>query len=372
MKNTIKNTMKQTMWICTLMLGLLPGQWVQAADIAFTETQQNTLGIRVAALGRNTPVSSHRLPAEIMIPIGQERMVSAPQSGLVDTLYVAAGEDVKAGQPLAHISSPELIALQRDYLQALTQYRLAQNNLKRDQELYQDGIIAKRRFQTTQSGQEELSALLNQRKQALQLAGMGAGGIAQLEKSGRMTSGITLTAPAAGQVLEQLAAVGQRVDLSAPIYRIGRLHPLWLEISAPLEVLPYVSVGMPVSVPKYGASGKLIHIVRSVNKNDQTVHLRATITTGTEKLAPGQFVEAEIGGLGTSTHFSVPRPAIARHDGKTYVFVKTAQGFRAMPVEVVSEQFEEVVINGDFTGKEQVAVSGQAAIKGRWLGLGAE
>jgi len=57
-----------------------------------------------------------------------------------------------------------------------------------------------------------------------------------------------------------------------------------------------------VQVPKLQASGKLIAVIRSVNKSDQTLHLRAEITQGAEKLSPGQFVEAEISlGVNRST-----------------------------------------------------------------------
>jgi multidrug efflux pump subunit AcrA (membrane-fusion protein) len=201
---------------------------------------------------------------------------------------------------------------------------------------------------------------------------MSDGAINKMSPTSGMNSGITLTAPIDGQVLEQMVTTGQRVDMAMPLYKIAKLNPLWLEIHAPLEGLPFVKIGMPVQVPKLQANGKLIAVIRSVNKADQTMHLRAEITQGTEKLSPGQIVEAEISLGAQKQHFSVPKSALARQGTEALVFVQTKTGFRPLKVKVVFEQGDEAVVDASFKGNERIAVSGIAAIKGTWLGLGGE
>jgi multidrug efflux pump subunit AcrA (membrane-fusion protein) len=127
-----------------------------------------------------------------------------------------------------------------------------------------------------------------------------------------------------------------------------------------------------VEVPKLQASGRLIAVIRYVNKSDQTLHLRAEITHGAEKLSPGQFVEALIQLGGEGQYFSMPKSALARQGSDTVVFVQRSGGFYAMPVKVISEQGEAVVVDGKLSGKEKIAVTGIHAIKGAWLGLGGE
>lgn len=343
-----------------------------AADVLMSAQQQLNLGVSVAPILKHNQFGSRSYPAEIIVPIGQERVISAPQAGLIDQLFVAAGQSVKKGQALAHLTSPELLSLQRDYLQAMTKKRLADKALARDAELLKEGVVAERRYFETQANHEEATAMLAQCRQTLRLAGMGDDAIAKLRPESGMHSGITLTAPMDGQVLEQMAAIGQRVDVSAPLYRIANLRKLWLEIHAPLEGLPFVNPGMQVSVPKLQASGKLIAVIRNVNKSDQTLHLRAEITSGAEKLSPGQFVETLIQIGGEGHYFSVPKSALARQGADTVVFVQRPTGFAAMPVKVISEQGEAAVVDGKFSGKEKIAVTGISAIKGAWIGLGAE
>jgi len=113
-------------------------------------------------------------------------------------------------------------------------------------------------------------------------------------------------------------------------------------------------------------------VIRSVNKADQTLHLRAEITKGAEKLSPGQFVEAEINLGDQSKYFSVPKSALARQGNRALVFVQTKAGFKPINVTVISEQVDEAVVDAPFAGNEKIAVTGVSAIKGTWLGLGGE
>lgn len=345
----------------------------QAADhIPMTAAQQRSLGIEVAVPGRAVGLASHHMPGEIVVPVGQERVVSAPQPGLVSVVHVAPGQSVRKGQALAQISSPDLVALQRDYLQAATQARTAKSKAARDAELFKDGIIAERRHLEAQAAHEELSAVLAERRQALRLAGMSDAAIARLESRQELSSGLTISAPISGEVLESMVTAGQRIDPMTPLFRIGHLNPLWLEIHAPVETFSTVRQGMTVRIPRYDAEGRIIAVIRNINKNDQTMHIRAQIDRNAERLSPGQFVEAEVLSESTGQQFTVPRKAVVRNGKDSYVFVQDAKGFVPRKVTVLSEQSDKTVVSGDFAAQDRVAVSGTVAIKAAWVGTGGD
>ena len=345
--------------------------------VRITPAQIKTLGIETSPIQANANANSQRLPGEIVVPVDQARIISASQSGLIDQMLVATGQHVKQGQALAHLSSPDLVALQRDHLQALSQQRLSQNSLNRDTELYKDGIIAERRYLTSESNHAEVNALLAERRQALKLSGMSPQAIKSLETSGSYTNGITLAAPIDGMVLEQLVTAGQRVDSAMPIYRIAKLSPLWLEIHAPTQALSNIQLGMKVNILNSEASGKVIAIVPNINKLDQTALVRVAINNGTASLAPGQLVEAEIAQStnNKSTSFSVAKSAIVQiNDGKnanqTLVFVQTKEGFEPRAVKVLNNTGAQTLITGDFAGTERIVTSGTAALKAKMQGIG--
>ncbi|MGZ8961925.1 MAG: efflux RND transporter periplasmic adaptor subunit [Methylophilaceae bacterium] len=355
----------------------MPGFAGAAEIIKISPAQQKTLHLELAAIQPANATISQRLPGEIVVPVGQSRVISAPQAGLIDEVMVATGQSVRKGQVLAHLSSPDLVALQRDHLQALSQQRLSQNSLNRDAELYKDGIIAERRYLTSKSTHAEVSAQLAERRQALKLSGMSNQAISKLESSGSYAGGMSLVAPIDGVVLEQLVTTGQRIDPSMPIYRIAKLDPLWLEIRVPAQALSGLVNGMQVAIANSKATGKIIAIVRNINKLDQTALVRVAITSGTDTISPGQLVEAEILRTTTETSFSVPKSAVfqkstGKDSNESYVFIQVAGGFEPRKIVMVSSESSQAVIRGDFKGSERVVSAGIAALKAKWLGIGSE
>lgn len=389
--NTIQNTKVNVMkhkktFIAQLVLMAVISSYSYSANAAqtaklikITPAQIKTLAIQTTRIQSANNMTSQRLPGEIVIPVEQSRIISAPQPGLIDHVLVASGQMVRKGQVLAHLSSPELVALQREHLQALSQQRLSQNSFNRDSELYKDGIIAERRYLSSESNHAEINALLAERRQALKLSGMSSQSIQQLESSGRYSNGMDLIAPIDGMVLEQMVTAGQRVDGSVPIYRIGKLNPLWLEIHAPAQILSTVRLGMQVKIAQSSASGKVIAIVPNINKLDQTALIRVLINNKDASLAPGQLVEAEITeALNKKTNgFSIPKSAIIQMNetkvaNQTYVFVQVKEGFEARNIQVLGNNGTQALVEGDFTGDEYIVTNGTSMLKAKMQGIGDE
>jgi hypothetical protein len=75
-------------------------------------------------------------------------------------------------------------------------------------------------------------------------------------------------------------------------------------------------------------------------------------------------------------HQRLPAAALARHDGKTYVFVQTAADdngvrFAARTVRIVSQGGDSVVLDGVNAG-ERLAVRGVSGLKAMLTGIGSE
>jgi membrane fusion protein, heavy metal efflux system len=356
-----------------LILSLLVFQPLSYADvIVLTPEQIKNMQIELASVATDSNAQSERYSAEVVLPTDQARLVTAPQQGLVDILKVSIGQEVKKGQVIAHLVSSDMVGIQSDYLQTLTKKNLAASALKRDAELLKDGIIAQRRLLETQSTYNELSAALAEKKQELLLSGMSSQAINKLAASKQMSNGISIESPISGQVVEQMASVGQRIDMAAPIYKIAQLSPLWLDINVPVEQALSFKSGMIVEVPKQQVKGTITTILRSLNKNTQTMHVRAEIKQGTENLALGQFVEAEIQTDVLANQFNVPRSALARNGQENFVFKKVKNGFESVAVKVISEQGELAVVEAALKDSDKIAISGIAALKGSMLGLGGE
>jgi multidrug efflux pump subunit AcrA (membrane-fusion protein) len=102
------------------------------------------------------------------------------------------------------------------------------------------------------------------------------------------------------------------------------------------------------------------------------MHVRAEIKQGAERLALGQFVETEIQTGAKENQFTIPRTALARNGQASFIFKQVKTGFESVPVKLISEQGTQAVVEAPLKENEMIAISGIAALKGSWLGLGGE
>ena len=207
--------------------------------IVLTASQRQSLGVGVVTAGRGGELAQGGLPGRVVVPNEQIRVVAAPVGGMIETLAVAPGAAVKRGQVLARLASPQALELQRDVVQAASQRQLAQQSLKRDEQLFAEGLIAESRLQASRAAAAQADALAAEKRQVATLAGV---------TQGQVGGPLALPSPIDGVVLEQAASVGQRVEASTLIYRIARLSPLWIEVQVPLALAAEVSIGTPLQV----------------------------------------------------------------------------------------------------------------------------
>jgi len=345
-----------------------------AEPILLQAAQAKALGIETMLVGEAGATRSGTLPARVLVPNEQMRVVAAPVGGMVEMLAVAPGSAVKKGQIVAHLASPQALELQRDALQSGSQSALLQQNLKRDEQLFAEGLIAESRLQGSRAAASQAGTMASERRQALALAGVAPG---------KLGGFLALTAAIDGVVLEQGVQLGQRVEAATLIYRIAQLSPLWLEIQAPVEFAETLKEGMAVRIANSEISGKLISIGRAVDATSQTVLLRALVSKGADSLRPGQVIEVEIaGGTGQGQGQAqgqsqrLPASAVIRSEGKPLAFVQTSSAeqnlsFEVRPVRVISQGGDSIVIDGVKAG-ERVAVKGLSGLKAILTGVGKE
>lgn len=345
---------------------------VYASDnIAVSAKQVQSLGITTAALPSKQSGEVSGLPAQVVIPGGQQYIISTPLPAMIEQTMVGVGDSVKKGQLIARLQSPALAEAQKGLLQASVQNQLARENLARDESLYKDGIISESRYRATKGLALESQAALSERKAMLRLSGMSDGAITQLQSGSNLSSLLNISAPIDGIVLEKTAGAGQRLDAAVPIFKIAKVDPLALEIQAPLSVARNIKLGATITIPAYAASGKLTAIGRSLTGSNQTVLLRGTILQGSEHLRPGQYIEISIStSAGSGSQWEILNSAISRISGRTVVFVQTPAGFRAQAIHILNEGAQNSVIGGALKGDERIAITGVSALKASMMGIG--
>jgi RND family efflux transporter MFP subunit len=357
--------------ICLLIMFVVSpgGTWAGGKLAPVTAAQRTALHIATIPLVAQEAIGVTALPAQVIVPPEQERVVATPIAGLISEVRVAVGDKVRAGQPLAVLRSEELVGAQRDIVQAAVQDRLAADKARRDEGLFKEGIIPESRVQASRAEMEQARAMLGERRAWLRLMGLSAAGIGAAERGEKMADSIVLSAPIAGTVMETSAVTGARVAAASALFKVAKLDPLWLDIQVPADIATKIKPGQKVELSGTGISGAVLAVGSNVNAA-QTVSVRARISNGNGLLRLNQNVTASLLGAAGDRQWLVPVQAVVRQGGKSWIFIERGAGFEPTVVNVLSQSTKSVAIDGAFKGGEQIAVEGVAALKSIWQGTG--
>jgi cobalt-zinc-cadmium efflux system membrane fusion protein len=206
----------------------------------------------------------------------------------------------------------------------------------------------------------------------LQAAGVSDIDIQTIKQTRKLNSFMNVRSPIDGVILERMVTAGQRVDVLAPLFRIGKLDELWLEIDMPQERMNEVRMGDRVRIENASNTARITQIGQSVNPGSQSALVRGVIEGKTHSIRPGQNVNVQISHASTDRLFRLPIAALVYQEGKPYVFVRIPGGFAARQVAVASTEERNVVIHEGLQDGESVAVQGVAALKASWIGIGSD
>lgn len=336
-----------------------------ADDISIPLREQDiqAAGIETKPVEKGSGSDELVVPGTVTVPPQQLRMVAAPAAGLVETLLVSPDEEVKAGDPIATLKSSELIEAQRAFLQAAADAALANEKLRRDEQLYKERIIAERRLLVTRAEAAQARSLLDERGQLLALDGMTEPAIESLRKERKLAAALVVRAPMAGVILARHATVGDRVMASAPLVTIARLNPIWVNLQIPIGRAAGLDRADKVVLPSLGVEGRLIRIGRTADPATQSVTAVAEFHPGRIAIRPGQAVQAilRLRGAG-GVQWRVPADAVVHHRDLDWIFVRTAEGFRAVPVKLLSETPQSASVAAPLVASDRVATRGMLTL----------
>ena len=332
---------------------------VRDVIVPLTDEQIRAAGVETEPIEAESGTGELVVPGVVAVPPQQLRIVAAPAAGLVETLLVAPDEDVKDGDPIATLRSSELVEAQRAFLHALSDSNLASEKLRRDEQLFKEHIIAERRLIVTRAEAVQAHSALEERAQILTLAGMTEREVEALRRDRKLASSLMVRAPITGTILQRHGTTGERVQASAPLVTIARLDPIWINLQIPLGRVVALDSVDRVHLPSVDLDGKLIRVGRTVDSATQSVTAVAEFRPGRSSLRPGQAVQAilHVKGAGVS-QWRMPADAVVSHLNHSYVFVRVPEGFRAVPVTLISETPQAASVQGALSSGERVATRG--------------
>jgi cobalt-zinc-cadmium efflux system membrane fusion protein len=346
--------------------------------------------------------------------------------GRIERVLVTLGDRVRAGAPLAVISSPQIAEMHGKLHESETRLRSAERDLARVQkaENRAAALSAKARL-------DEADATLRRTKRLIEL-GAGAGkdliaaetayktAKAEYEFQSNIslnkelaeaqaevdtvrvdvqhmrdglralgapvpeneqdhhkgdTSLITLRAPVSGTVIERLVNAGAGIETGKPLFTVANISTLWVIANAPEAQVGSLRVGAPAEVRsaalgEQAIAGRVTYIDPLLNEESRTARVRVEIANRQERLKVGMFVEVgfQTGAKdrGVENELVVPDEAVQRIGERTVVFTpKEGEPgrFEARDVEVGGVTDGQRRIISGLKAGERIVTKGSFALK---------
>jgi len=289
------------------------------ATVNISEYHKKHMGLTFGTVEMRDIVKELRTSARIVPDETRMFTVTTKIDGYVDKLYVnVTGQEVIKDQPLLTVYSPELVSSQQEYLTAVT--------------------IAKNLSQSADASiAEGGKKLIDSARKRLKLWDISKQQIDRLEKTGEAEKYLTLYAPACGYVIEKKVLPGQKIMPGEPLMIVADLSVVWAEADIYESDLPYVKVGMPVTLtfsywPGKSFEGKVSFLYPYLDPQTRTLKARLIINNPELLLKGDMYGDARLNyDLGRKP--AVPESAVMRTGTRSYVFV-AGEGDEIKPAEV--------------------------------------
>ncbi len=271
-------------------------------------------------------------------------------SGPVSRIVVSPGENVRAGQPLLYVASPDFSQMRATYIKASAAFKLADREYARAKDLYEHHAIAEKDLIAAESARNQAEADLQASEQALHVLGFKSPDQA-VQTSG--SPELPVLAPIGGEVVDRLVAAGQVIQAgTTQAFTISNMSTVWVLANVYQQDLPYVRVGDPVSIladsyPGTEFHGKISYVAAALDPTTRTLQARIDVKNPQEKLKNNMYVTAEVQAGKVANAITVPNAAVLRNaENEPFVYTLAGQNQFAMhsvTLGQTSEQTTEIV-----------------------------
>jgi len=296
--------------------------------IHMDQQQMQTANIQIAQSASASITNTITLPGEIRFNEDRTAHIVPRLSGVAESVSADLGQRVKKGQVLAVISSPALAELRSASMAAQKRLSLAQLTYEREKKLWQDKISAEQDYLQAQQAYRE--AEINAQTSKSTLSALNAD-----DTEGKLNRYV-LRAPFDGIVIEKHIALGEAVKEDANIFLISDLSSVWVEVVLTPKDLENTQIGDEVTIrstsTNLSAVGKINYIGNLLGEQTRTAKARVVITNPNLLWRPGLFVNVALGHGKKDLAVAVQSDAIQTLEGKTVVFIKVPNGFKAQVV----------------------------------------
>lgn len=288
-------------------------------EIELTERQMKTVGIETGNFTRMALGEGIEASGELKTDPQNVADVTPLMNGIIKTILVKEGQYVKAGNTVATMEALETNGLLREYSDALSALKIAQDDLTRQQKLAAHGAGVAKNLDRAEIEYERARTTADAYRAQLKSAGLDAG------TSGSTGRVMAVKAPISGIVTRINGRIGGEGGSTQPIMTIQDNSQLYGEVRVYEKDIDKIKTGEDVDITLINGStvlkGKVDGLVRAIDPESKTINVRLSIRKPSEiELLPGMAISAYIT-TGAEEVSALPEDAVVTMEGRDYIYV---------------------------------------------------
>lgn len=291
--------------------------------------------------------------------------LSSPISGRVISTPLALGSQLKKGDVVLQLDSPDFNDALSALEKATANQKLAKESFVRAQKLFDAKVMSRKDYEQAQDGLVQANSEFERSRKFLEKLGVQAGGLSM------QTGSFHLRTPIDGTVTEAHVNPGMEVrpELSEPLYVISDLSSLWLWVDVFEKDMAKVVLGQPITVrvaswPDYAFYGKVDYISQVVNAQTRSIQVRCQLTNTDLKLLPAMHAQVSIRNRNERPNLLIPLTAVITEGDKHYVFIKVgADRYRWQEVMLGMRFEKQAMLIAGLEKGDQVVSNGALALR---------
>ncbi len=283
---------------------------IEAINLKFVNIKERNLSVGIDVSG------------ELQLEPRDQADISPIIGGVVKSISVFEGDEVKKGQVLLRLEHPAYIELQQDYMNLFNNLKYQKKEFERQEILHKEEIGSDKTFQRTSTEYYNSKSSLEALRLKLAMLNIN---VREVEK-GKIYSTVKLVSPISGVVNYVKTNVGAYINPQSEIISVVNNNAIHADLMVYENDINKVVKGQKMtfitpSFPQQIFEGKIYAISPSFEKDPKAVHIHASIDNPEKSFIRGMYIKGNII-IDDKKSSSLPEDAIVSEGGKSYIFVK--------------------------------------------------
>jgi cobalt-zinc-cadmium efflux system membrane fusion protein len=298
-----------------------PAQVIQVADMNLIAIDPKDVAkFPIATASQNESASELTATGSVFPDIAREVPVISMANGRVVDIKTRLDDNVKKGQLLLKVQSPDITTAFNAYLKAANDEQLASAAYHRAEDLFKHGAISQAMLEQADDAEKNAKADLTASEEQLTTLGVD---------KDHPSSIVNVYAPISGVIVAQnvtnASAAGVGLSGSANAFTIADLSVVWIVCDVYENDIPKLQLGQEAKIklsawPDRALTGRISDIGPILDPSLRTAKVRIEVRNpGFLKL--GMFATATFTGRTKETHAVVPADAVLHLHDRDWVYL---------------------------------------------------